>query len=118
MRALAFVLAALWIAPAHADPTWAQKPVQCATILEINERNAAEGLVPFVAGVTKARIEDSVYELPWILFYDQGEQGYYSLVEYNIDGDYACQILVGAGLDFGVLDEWQEDELIKPRSYN
>ena len=115
MKALAFVLTLLWAVSAQAEPQWAQKPVQCATILEVNQRQAEQGLLPFMAGVTKARIEDRMYELPWIMFYDQSEDGYYTIIEYNLDADYACQILIGAGLDFDVLDDWTEDA--KPRAW-
>lgn len=100
---------------AQAEPEWASKPVQCASILEVNQRQAEEGLLPFMAGVTKARIENQMYELPWIMFYDQSEDGYYTIIEYNLDADYACQIMIGAGLDFDVLDEWTKDN--KPRAW-
>ena len=100
---------------AQAAPEWASKPVQCSSIEEINQRQADEGLTPFIAGVTKARIENQMYALPWIMFYDQSENGYYSLIEYNLDADYACQILIGSGLDFDVLDEWAKDN--KPRAW-
>ena len=115
MKALAFVLTLLWAVSAQAEPQWAQKPVQCATILEVIQRQAEQGLLPFMAGVTKARIEDRMYELPWIMFYDQSEDGYYTIIEYNLDADYACQIMIGAGLDFDVLDDWTEDT--KPRAW-
>ena len=94
---------------AQAEPVWAQKPVQCSSIKEMNERQAELELLPFMAGVTNARIDDQLYELPWIMFYDQTADGYYSLVEYNIGADYACQILIGGGLDFDVLDDFFED---------
>jgi len=94
---------------AQAEPEWASKPVQCASIIEVNQRQAEKGLTPFMAGVTKARIENRMYDLPWIMFYDQSEDGYYTIVEYNIDADYACQVLVGAGLDFSVMDDWEAD---------
>ena len=115
MKALAFVLTLLWAVSAQAEPQWAQKPVQCATILEVNQRQAEQGLLPFMAGVTKARIENNMYELPWIMFYDQSEDGYYTIIEYNIDANYACQILIGGGLDFDVLDDWDKD--LKPRAW-
>ncbi len=115
MKALAFVLAILWAVPAQAEPEWAQKPVQCASIIEVNQRQAEQGLTPFIAGVTKARIENGMYELPWIMFYDQSDEGYYSLVEYNIDANYACQVLIGAGLDFSVMDDWLDDP--EPRDW-
>ena len=105
---------------AQAVPEWAQKPVQCASIIEVNQRQAEKGLTPFMAGVTKARIENRMYDLPWIMFYDQSEDGYYTIVEYNIDADYACQVLVGAGLDFSVMDDWEADSKLdgnaNPRS--
>ena len=100
---------------AQAEPEWASKPVQCASIIEVNQRQAEQGLLPFMAGVTKARIENRMYELPWIMFYDQSEDGYYTIIEYNLDADYACQIMIGAGLDFDVLDDWTEDT--KPRAW-
>jgi hypothetical protein len=115
MRALAFVLAFLWAVSAQAEPEWASKPVQCASVAEVNERQAEEGLTPFIAGVTKARIENNMHELPWIMFYDQSENGYYSLIEYNLEANYACQILIGAGLDFSVMDDWLDDP--KPRDW-
>ena len=115
MRALAFVLAFLWAVSAQAEPEWASKPVQCASVAEVNKRQAEEGLTPFIAGVTKARIENNMHELPWIMFYDQSEDGYYSLIEYNLEANYACQILIGAGLDFSVMDDWLDSP--KPRDW-
>ena len=109
MKALAFVLALLWAVSAQAAPEWASKPVQCSSIEEINQRQADEGLTPFMAGLTNARIEDQLYELPWVMFYDQGERGYYSVVEYNPEANYACQLLIGSGLDFDILDWFYKD---------
>lgn len=103
MRALFLVLALLWVVPTQAEPYWAAKPIQCSTPEEVNARQEKEGLKAFIGMVTNARIEQDIYELPVVMFYDPID-GFFSLVEYNYDMDIACIVFIGGAVDFEVAD--------------
>lgn len=103
MKALALVLALLWVVPAHAEPHWAAKPVQCSTPEEVNERQLSNGLKPFIGMVTNARIDQNIYELPVVMFYSP-DDGSFAIVEYNYDSEVACIVFIGGALDFDVAD--------------
>ena len=91
----------------YGEPKWVQKPVQCATYQEVIQRAKDEGMEPLFTMVGNARIEDQMYSLPLIYYYNQSNT-YWMLVEVHTDNE-ACVVGVGSDVDFDV-SEFYEDE--------
>ena len=85
---------------ASAEITWAQKPIQCATYEEVAERIKKNNLLPLMNMTGTARIEDTLYVLPYVFYYNQ-DSTYWLLVEVHTD-DTACIVSVGDTLSFDV----------------
>ena len=81
--------------------------MQCATYQEVIERGEAEKMQPLFTMVGNARIEDQMYSLPLIFYYNQ-ENTYWMLVEVHTDIE-AFVVGVGSEVDFDV-SEFYEDE--------
>jgi len=86
---------------------WYQKPVQCASIQEVNDLMAERKQVPLFAGVGAVRIENNPYTHPFIAFTGPHD-GSWHVVEYNIPGGQACVIGVGDQIDFTAPDWYEE----------
>ena len=102
------VIAASLLLPnkSYGAPVWVEKPVQCATYAEVITRAAGEGMKPLFTMVGNARIEEEMYSLPMVFYYNQ-ENTYWMMVEVHPD-DTACVAGVGAEVDFDV-SEFYED---------
>ena len=81
--------------------------MQCATYQEVIQRAKDEGMEPLFTMVGNARIEDQMYSLPLIYYYNQSNT-YWMLVEVHTDNE-ACVVGVGSDVDFDV-SEFHEDE--------
>ena len=95
------------VSNAFAEVGWFRKPVQCATIEEVNDLMKERNQVPLFAGVGAVRIENTPYAHPFIAFSDP-DLGSWHLIEYNIPSDQACVVAVGDQIDFDVYDWYEE----------
>jgi len=91
----------------YGEPRWVEKPVQCATYEEVIQRGKDEEMQPLFTMVGNARIENEMYSLPLVFYYNQ-ENTYWMLVEVHTDNE-ACVIGVGSDVDFDV-SEFYESE--------
>lgn len=85
---------------ASAEPKWVEKPIQCASYEEVAERVKKDNLLPLMNMTGIARIEDTLYVLPYVFYYNQ-DSTYWLLVEVHTD-DTACIVSVGDTLSFDV----------------
>ena len=85
---------------AFAEPKWAEKPIQCASYQEVAERVKKDNLQPLMNMTGTARIEDNLYVLPYVFYYNQ-DSSYWLLVEVHTD-DTACIVAVGDTVNFDV----------------
>lgn len=85
---------------ASAEINWVQKPIQCASYEEVAERVRKDNLLPLMNMTGTARIEDTLYVLPYVFYYNQ-DSTYWLLVEVHTD-DTACIIAVGDTLSFDI----------------
>jgi len=102
----------LWAMIASADhlgigPQWAQKPVQCASPAEVLEMLEDEDMEPLMQMAGNIRIDDGMYSVPFVLYYNSDTTAWY-LVEYT-NFEQACVVGVGEGVSFDVQDELVED---------
>ena len=89
--------------PAKEEPSWVQKPVQCASPEAVFNRIESGGLLPLFSSTGNARVEDDMYSLPYGFFYNP-DTGYWLFVEF-FSPTSACVIGVGEGVDFDVQGE-------------
>lgn len=85
---------------AFAEIKWAQKPIQCATYEEVAKRIKEDNLLPLMNMTGTARIDDNLYVLPYVFYYNQ-DSTFWLLVEVHTD-DTACIVGVGDTLSFDV----------------
>ena len=97
--------AVLWVDISLAEPQWAQKPIQCASYEEVVMRAKADNLKPLMTMEGNALIEDKMYTLPYIFYYN-ADTSYWLIVEL-LAGNIACIIAVGDTVDFD-MSEWEE----------
>ena len=97
--------AVLWVDISLAAPHWVEKPVQCASYEEVAMRAKADNLAPLMTMEGNARIEDNMYSLPYVFYYNP-DTSYWLIVELHLDNT-ACIIAVGDKVDFDVSD-WEQ----------
>ena len=97
--------AVLWVDISLAAPQWAEKPIQCATYEEVVMRAKADNLTPLMTMEGQALIEDKMYTLPYVFYYN-ADTSYWLIVEL-LAGNIACIIAVGDTVDFD-MSEWEE----------
>lgn len=85
---------------AFAEPKWVEKPVQCATYEEVIQRALKDNLDPLLSMTGTARIENNLYVLPYVFYYNSNTS-YWMIVEVHQD-DTACIIGVGDQVNFDV----------------
>lgn len=85
---------------AFAQPKWVEKPVQCASYEEVIQRAIKDDLQPLMSMTGTARIDNSLYLLPYIFYYNSNTS-YWMIVEVHQDNT-ACIIGVGDKVDFDV----------------
>jgi len=89
--------------PAEEEPSWVQKPVQCASPGAVFDRIESGGLLPLFSSIGNARVENEMYSLPYGFFYNS-ESKHWLFVEF-FSPTSVCVIGVGQGLDFDVQGE-------------
>lgn len=99
---LSFIAASIAFADLH-GPKWVEKPVQCASPQSVLDRVDKDEMLPLFSAIGNARVEDSMYSLPYGFFYNQ-DKGYWLFIEF-FDNNTACVIGVGQGVDFNVSSE-------------
>tara|TARA_R100000329_G_scaffold139923_1_gene121961 strand:- start:64 stop:441 length:378 start_codon:yes stop_codon:yes gene_type:complete len=107
IAAFCFGVGVIVVSNAFAEVGWFQKPVQCATIEEVNDLMTERNQVPLFAGVGAVRIENTPYAHPFIAFSDP-DLGSWHMVEYNIPSNQACVVAVGDQIDFTAPDWFEE----------
>ena len=102
----------LWAMFATADhetggPRWVQKPIQCASPPEVMDQVEGEDMLPLMQMNGNIRSGDNMFNVPFILFFNQESQGWY-LVEFT-NFEQACVVAVGQGVNFDIQQEQAED---------
>ena len=103
MKTCLAVVLALMSSNAIAEVEWLAKPVQCATLDEVEQLMLERKQTPLFAGLGAVRIEDNQYMFPVMAFANTEEKTWH-VIEYNVEMDQACILGVGNGLDFNVVD--------------
>jgi len=85
---------------AFAQPSWVEKPVQCASYEEVAQRVKKDNLLPLMSMTGTARIENNLYVLPYVFYYNSNTS-YWMIVEVHTD-DTACIVAVGDQVSFDV----------------
>ena len=86
---------------------WVFKPVQCSDSWDVMELMEEREQTPLFAGVGVVRIENDIYNMPYIIFANT-EDGSWHVVEYNVEADHVCIVGVGEQLDFDAADWYEE----------
>jgi len=103
---LAFCLGVLIIVTGFAvsAASWYTKPIQCGTVQEVVDLMEERDQQPLFAGVGTSRIDDQKLPIPTFVFVNF-DLGSFHVIEFNIQSDQACVIIVGDQLDFEAI-EW------------
>lgn len=99
------ILISLFPTLAFAEPIWAVKPVQCGSVDEVETLIKKYGETAIFGAMSRVNTDQNdlsvVVEVPVYLFY-RSEDKTYTIIEFNIEGNQACIISWGAGVDFDV----------------